>query len=51
MSWSPAIASLAPGAPDPLAAEARDALELPAGTLAATGTVKGDTIVCTEVAA
>jgi hypothetical protein len=28
---------------------AADALELPAGTLAATGTVEGDTIVCTEV--
>jgi len=27
---------------------ARDALELPAGTLAATGTREGDTIVCTE---
>jgi uncharacterized membrane protein (UPF0127 family) len=29
--------------------DAADALELPAGTLAATGTVEGDTIVCTEV--
>jgi uncharacterized membrane protein (UPF0127 family) len=29
--------------------KARDALELPAGTLAATGTVNGDTIVYTEV--
>jgi hypothetical protein len=28
---------------------ARDALELPAGTLARTGTVNGDTIVYTEV--
>jgi uncharacterized membrane protein (UPF0127 family) len=28
---------------------ATDALELPAGTLAATHTVEGDTIVCTEV--
>ena len=28
---------------------ALDALELPAGTLAATRTVEGDTIVCTEV--
>lgn len=28
---------------------ASDALELPAGTLAATNTVEGDTIVCTEV--
>ncbi len=27
---------------------AQDALELPAGTLAATGTCEGDTIVCTE---
>jgi uncharacterized membrane protein (UPF0127 family) len=30
-------------------ASAVDALELPAGTLAATRTVDGDTIVCTEV--
>ncbi len=28
---------------------AREALELPAGTLAASGTVEGDTIVCTEI--
>ena len=30
-------------------AAANDALELPAGTLEASGTVEGDTIVCTDV--
>jgi uncharacterized protein len=42
-------ASLAPGRRTRWHAEARDALELPEGTLAATGTVNGDTIVYTEV--
>ena len=40
---------LAPGGRTRWHAAARDALELPAGTLAATGTLDGDTIVCTEV--
>lgn len=40
---------LAPGARTRWHAAASDALELPAGTLAATGTVEGDTIVWTEV--
>jgi uncharacterized membrane protein (UPF0127 family) len=40
---------LAPGARTRWHAGARDALELPAGTLAATGTLDGDTIVCMEV--
>jgi hypothetical protein len=40
---------LGPGRRSRWHAEALDALELPAGTLAATGTVEGDTIVCTEV--
>ena len=42
-------ASLAPGRWTRWHADALDALELPAGTLAATGTVNGDTIVYTEV--
>ena len=42
--------ALAPGRRGPAGTPRRcDALELPAGTLAATGTVEGDTIVCTEV--
>ena len=41
--------ALAPGGRTRWHAAARDALELPAGTLAATGTVNGDTIVYTEV--
>jgi uncharacterized membrane protein (UPF0127 family) len=41
--------ALAPGARTGWHSEARDALELPAGTLAATRTVNGDTIVYTEV--
>lgn len=40
---------LGPGGRSRWHAEALDALELPAGTLAATSTVEGDTIVCTEV--
>jgi uncharacterized protein len=40
---------LAPGARSRWHPEARDALELPAGTLARTGTLNGDTIVYTEV--
>lgn len=40
---------LAPGGRTRWHRAAADALELPAGTLAATGTVDGDTIVCTEV--
>lgn len=44
-------ASLAPGHRTRWHAEARDALELPEGTLAATGTVNGDTIVYKEVGA
>ena len=40
---------LPPGGRTRWHAAARDALELPAGTLAATGTQNGDTIVCTEV--
>jgi len=38
---------LRPGGRTRWHAAARDALELPAGTLAATGTREGDTIVCT----
>ncbi len=38
---------LRPGARTRWHGTARDALELPAGTLAATGTREGDTIVCT----
>ena len=41
--------ALGPGRRSRWHSEARDALELPVGTLAATGTVEGDTIVCTEV--
>lgn len=41
--------SLEPGRRTRWHAGALDALELPAGTLAATGTVDGDTIVYTEV--
>jgi uncharacterized protein len=41
--------ALGPGQRSGWHAEACDALELPAGTLVATGTVQGDTIVCTEV--
>ncbi len=41
--------ALAPGGRTRWHSAALDALELPAGTLAATGTVDGDTIVCTEV--
>jgi uncharacterized membrane protein (UPF0127 family) len=41
--------ALAPGARTRWHSEALDALELPAGTLARTGTVNGDTIVYTEV--
>jgi uncharacterized protein len=41
--------ALPPGRRTRWHAAAADALELPAGTLAATGTVEGDTIVCTEV--
>jgi hypothetical protein len=40
-------AELRPGRRTRWHGSARDALELPAGTLAATGTSKGDTIVCT----
>ena len=40
---------LAPGARTGWHTEARDALELPAGTLARTGTMNGDMIVYTEV--
>ena len=40
---------LAPGGRTRWHTEALDALELPAGTLARTGTVNGDTIVYTEV--
>lgn len=39
---------LAPGARTSWHRQAQDALELPPGTLAATGTVEGDTIVCLE---
>lgn len=39
--------ALGPGARTGWHGSARDALELPAGTLAATGTREGDTIVCT----
>ena len=42
--------ALAPGDRTGWHSTALDALELPAGTLAATGTVNGDTIVYTEVA-
>jgi uncharacterized membrane protein (UPF0127 family) len=41
--------ALAPGARTRWHPAARDALELPAGTLLRTGTVNGDTIVYTEV--
>ena len=41
--------ALAPGGRSRWHSEALDALELPAGILAATGTVNGDTIVYTEV--
>jgi uncharacterized protein len=41
--------ALGPGSRSRWHSEAREALELPAGTLAATGTMEGDTIVCTEV--
>ena len=41
--------SLAPGRRTGWHSPAVQALELPAGTLAATGTVDGDTIVCREV--
>ncbi|HSB54596.1 MAG TPA: DUF192 domain-containing protein [Gemmatimonadales bacterium] len=41
--------SLPPGAHTRWHRGARDALELPAGTLAASATAVGDTIVCTEV--
>jgi hypothetical protein len=41
--------ALTPGARTRWHSEARDALELPAGTLARTRTVNGDTIVYTEV--
>jgi uncharacterized protein len=41
--------ALRPGRRTRWHAGAVDALELPAGTLAATRTVEGDTIVCTEV--
>ena len=41
--------ALGPGARTRWHTNAADALELPAGTLEATGTVEGDTIVCTEV--
>jgi uncharacterized membrane protein (UPF0127 family) len=40
---------LAPGARTRWHSSALDALELPAGTLARSGTVTGDTIVYTEV--
>jgi uncharacterized membrane protein (UPF0127 family) len=40
--------TLPPGARTRWHRGARDALELPAGTLAASGTAVGDTIVCTE---
>ena len=42
-------AALAPGGHTRWHTDAVDALELPAGTLAATGTLHGDTIVYTEV--
>jgi uncharacterized membrane protein (UPF0127 family) len=41
-------AALAPGGHTRWHTDAVDALELPAGTLAATGTLHGDTIVYTE---
>jgi uncharacterized protein len=41
--------SLAPGSRTRWHSNAADALELPAGTLVATGTVEGDMIVYTEV--
>jgi uncharacterized membrane protein (UPF0127 family) len=41
--------ALAPGARTRWHSDAADALELPAGTLAGSGTVEGDTIVYTEV--
>jgi uncharacterized membrane protein (UPF0127 family) len=41
--------ALAPGSRTRWHTEARDALELPAGTLVRTGTVNGDTIVYAEV--
>ena len=41
--------ALAPGGRTKWHSAAAQALELPAGTLAATGTRDGDTIVCTEV--
>lgn len=41
--------SLEPGGRTRWHSNAADALELPAGTLTATGTVEGDTIVYTEV--
>jgi uncharacterized protein len=41
--------ALAPGARTRWHSNAVDALELPVGTLARTGTVNGDTIVYTEV--
>ena len=41
--------ALPPGGRTRWHTDARDALELPAGTLARTGTVNGDTIVYTEV--
>jgi hypothetical protein len=39
---------LTPGSRTAWHPQARDALELPPGTLAATGTIEGDTIVCLE---
>jgi uncharacterized membrane protein (UPF0127 family) len=41
--------AIAPGSRTRWHSNATDALELPAGTLAATGTVDGDLIVYTEV--
>jgi hypothetical protein len=41
--------ALAPGSRTRWHRDAVEALELPAGTLDATGSVEGDTIVCTEV--
>ena len=41
--------ALPPGSRTGWHGAARDALELPAGTLAASATVNGDTVVCTEV--
>ncbi len=41
-----AYPGLQPGARTSYHVQARDALELPPGVLAATGTVEGDTIVC-----